>query len=87
MNSASKSTKDGQESTQVSLPCTCYEWNEVLRKNKLHRPAVDCEMDCAQCGWNPSIAKERVRKMKKEYHDKSIFQPTFAIETDQDGDM
>jgi len=45
-------------------PCIYMEWNEIIEKDQPRRPAVDCNRDCDHCGWNPGVAKERLKRMK-----------------------
>ena len=44
-------------------PCIYMEWNEIIEKDQPRRPAVDCNRDCDHCGWNPSVAEARLKKM------------------------
>ena len=50
----------------LDTPCVYMEWNEILEKDRPRKPAVDCNLDCDHCGWNPEIAQKRIIKMKLE---------------------
>ena len=50
----------------LDTPCVCMEWNEILEKDRPRKPAVDCNLDCDHCGWNPDVAQKRLLKMKLE---------------------
>ena len=43
--------------------CVYMEWNEIMEKDKPRKPAVDCDMDCDHCSWNPEVQKARLEKM------------------------
>ena len=50
----------------LDTPCVYMEWDEILEKYRPRKPAVDCNLDCDHCGWNPEIAQKRIIKMKLE---------------------
>ena len=50
----------------LDTPCVYMAWNEILEKDKPRKPAVDCNLDCDHCGWNPEVAKKRIQKIRYE---------------------
>ena len=47
----------------LDTPCIYMEWNEILEKDRPRKPAVDCNLECDHCGWNPEVAKKRIKKI------------------------
>ena len=52
---------------KIDIPCAYINWNERLGKDESRRPAVDCDLDCKHCGWNPEVAKKRIEKTMTEH--------------------
>ena len=50
----------------LDTPCVYMEWDAILEKDRPRKPAVDCNLDCDHCGWNPEVAQKRIIKMKLE---------------------
>lgn len=50
----------------LAAPCAYEMYDEVRKKNIPVYPAVNCGYHCSHCGWNPAVAKKRVKKMQAE---------------------
>jgi len=44
----------------LQTPCLFLDWNERKRRYDATAPAVNCNYNCAVCGWNPA---ERDRRL------------------------
>lgn len=61
MNKATKRTMAHRIGSH--LPCSYTEIDKRSGMPKTSYPLVDCEYDCAVCGWNPKVKKARLKEM------------------------
>ena len=47
-------------------PCAYYDWDEAAARDRLTIPVSECSMQCAVCGFNPSVADRRIEKARAE---------------------
>lgn len=45
----------------MNAPCLVVEFDKAGRKVR-HAPAVDCEWNCENCGFNPRVMQRRLAK-------------------------
>lgn len=64
------------EEKRVSrVPCEFVSWSECRNRFVIDYPAVECELRCETCGWNPRVMKERIeRRFKHELCRKDLHQ-------------
>lgn len=56
------------EEKRVSMaPCGFLSWNEAAMRFVPDYPAVECELRCETCGWNPRVQKERIERRFGEH--------------------
>ena len=52
----------------INAPCLVLEPDKAGRMIK-HAPAVDCEWDCENCGFNPKVMQRRLAKIGNRKND------------------
>lgn len=45
-------------------PCTYYDYDEAAARDRRAWPVHDCAMQCAACGFNPSVADKRLNEKR-----------------------
>lgn len=52
----------------MNAPCLFVELDKAGRKIR-HAPAVDCEWNCENCGFNPLVKQRRLAKIGSRKND------------------
>ncbi len=47
-------------------PCATVEYSKTKKSYVWTYPAVECELVCETCGWNPEVREERLKKLRRE---------------------
>jgi hypothetical protein len=50
------------EKQKINAPCSFMVWSETQQRDIKVYPAVDCDLKCDKCGWNPEVAGRRLAK-------------------------
>lgn len=57
-----KKLDDMQVKVGLHVPCRYTQWNESKQKDTECCPAVNCELRCSSCGWNPEVKERRLKR-------------------------
>ncbi len=48
---------------RLQVPCLFIVSDEKTAREKETAPAVDCDLNCRECGWNPEVRERRLMGM------------------------
>ena len=69
MSKAASDVLDEQlqnEKRFIWAPCGFVEWDKDRNRFAMTYPAVDCDLQCETCGWNPFVRKARIKRLMKQ---------------------